>query len=48
MKYINKRTIFTATLGLLLFAVSCEKDLEREPITDVTSASVYKDFNKCT
>ena len=44
MKYINKRTIFTATLGLLLFAVSCEKDLEREPITDVTSASVYKDF----
>lgn len=46
MKYLNisKKAIFAGTLGLLLFTVSCEKDLEREPITEVTSASVYKDF----
>lgn len=46
MKYLNIRTktIFAGALGLLLFTASCEKDLEIEPITEVTSASVYKDF----
>lgn len=44
MKFINKKTIFSALFGLSLLAVSCHKDLEREPITDVTNASVYKDF----
>jgi hypothetical protein len=46
MKYLNikTKTIFAGALGLLLFTASCEKDLEIEPITEVTSASVYKDF----
>lgn len=44
MKSFNKKTIISATLGLLLFATSCEKDLQIEPTIDVTSAVVYKDF----
>lgn len=44
MKFINKKTIFSALFGISLLAVSCHKDLEREPITDVTNASVYKNF----
>lgn len=42
---IKSRTrIAVFALGSLFTALSCVNDLEREPITDVTSASVYKDF----
>ncbi|WP_277110850.1 RagB/SusD family nutrient uptake outer membrane protein [Chryseobacterium taklimakanense] len=48
MKLFNKKskTIFTAVLGLSLTfsTVSCVQDLEREPITDTTSANLFKDF----
>lgn len=40
---IKTKTILTAALALFL-TTSCVEDLEREPITDVTSASVFKDF----
>jgi hypothetical protein len=43
-KYINK-TIFSAGLTAVLFLTSCENDLNRMPETEVTSASVYADFN---
>lgn len=43
-KYINKK-IFTAGLTAVLFLSSCEKDLDRMPESEVTSASVYADFN---
>ena len=35
--------LITASLGLLLLTTSCTKDLNRSPITDETSESVYKD-----
>lgn len=35
----------TAGLAVSLLLVSCEKDLERLPQTEITSASVYADFN---
>lgn len=44
---IKSKTILGAALGLgLAFSsISCVKDLEREPITEVTSVSLFKDFN---
>ncbi|KFF74967.1 membrane protein [Chryseobacterium sp. P1-3] len=39
-----KNIVLPLSAVFLLTATSCVKDLEREPITDVTSASVYKDF----
>lgn len=43
-KYINKK-IFTAGIVAALSLTSCEKDLDRMPESEVTSASVYADFN---
>lgn len=43
-KYFNK-TIFAASLTAVVFLTSCENDLDRMPETEVTSASVYSDFN---
>lgn len=43
-KYFNK-TIAAASLTAVLFLTSCENDLDRLPQTEVTSASVYADFN---
>ena len=43
-KYINK-IIFTAGITAVLFLTSCESDLDRMPETEITSASVYADFN---
>ncbi|AZB25720.1 RagB/SusD family nutrient uptake outer membrane protein [Chryseobacterium bernardetii] len=40
-----KNIVLPLSAVFLLTATSCVKDLEREPITDVTSASVYKDFS---
>ncbi len=48
MKYFNiksKSVIAAIAVGSLFFNISCLSDLEREPITDVTSASVFKDFS---
>ena len=46
MKKIKYNKISAAVVLLGLFtATSCVNDLEQTPITDVTSASVYKDFN---
>lgn len=42
-KYINK-TIFTAGIMAVLCLSSCEKDLDRMPESEITSASVYADF----
>ncbi|MFT3948224.1 MAG: RagB/SusD family nutrient uptake outer membrane protein [Agriterribacter sp.] len=42
LKYIKNRLLLPL---LLVFAVSCSKDLNRKPFYDVTSASVYADFN---
>ncbi|MCQ4034366.1 RagB/SusD family nutrient uptake outer membrane protein [Kaistella montana] len=41
---ITKNTIAAALLGLTLTATSCVNDLRQEPITEVTAASLYKDF----
>ncbi|MCG2792652.1 MAG: RagB/SusD family nutrient uptake outer membrane protein [Weeksellaceae bacterium] len=43
---IKKFKIITAAVafGLLFSSTSCVNDLEQEPITDVTSASVFADF----
>ncbi|WP_051289080.1 RagB/SusD family nutrient uptake outer membrane protein [Chryseobacterium daeguense] len=41
---LTRNIILTAAVVGLLSATSCVKDLEREPITDVTSASIFKDF----
>ncbi|RQP14765.1 MAG: RagB/SusD family nutrient uptake outer membrane protein [Chryseobacterium sp.] len=41
---INSKILTVAAACLLTFT-SCEKDLDREPITEVTSASMYADFN---
>lgn len=42
-KYINK-TIFATGITAVLFLTSCEKDLDRMPETEITSASVYANF----
>ena len=39
-----KNILLAASMIGLLSATSCVNDLEREPITDTTSANVYKDF----
>ncbi|AYO57273.1 RagB/SusD family nutrient uptake outer membrane protein [Chryseobacterium sp. 6424] len=41
---ITKNTITAAILGLTLTVTSCVEDLRQEPITEVTAASLYKDF----
>ena len=41
---IRRNTIITAILGLTLTVSSCVEDLRQEPITEVTAASLYKDF----
>lgn len=42
---INFRTLTTAAvLSLMFISTSCVKDLEQEPPTGLTSASVFKDF----
>jgi len=40
-----KNIVLPLSAAFLLTTTSCVKDLEREPITDVTSASIYKDFS---
>lgn len=45
MKFLIKHKLMTAGLAVSLLLVSCEKDLERLPQTEITSASVYSDFN---
>lgn len=45
MKFTIKHKLMTAGLAVSLLLVSCEKDLERLPQTEITSASVYADFN---
>lgn len=43
---IKFKSITTAiSFAALLATSSCTQDLEREPITDVTSASIFSDFN---
>ena len=37
--------IAALVLGLSLTSVACVDDLRQEPITEITSASLYKDFN---
>lgn len=44
LKFNIKNIAQAAFLGLLLTSTSCVRDLEQVPITDVTSASVFKDF----
>lgn len=41
---IRKNTIAAAVLGLTLTLGSCVDDLRQEPVTEVTAASLYKDF----
>ena len=41
---IKKISLIAAFLGLSLTASSCVDDLRQEPITEITSASLYKDF----
>jgi hypothetical protein len=44
-KLIFKKIIPAVATGILLFsAISCVNDLEKTPITDVTSVSVFSDF----
>lgn len=47
MNFLNKKYLKAVALSVLFFgaAISCEKDLDREPITGQTSVSVYNDFN---
>lgn len=42
---IKRISIIAAFLGLSLTASSCVDDLRQEPITEITSASLYKDFD---
>ncbi len=44
---IKSKTLVAVSLGLLLSTstISCINDLKQEPITEITSASLYKDFN---
>ncbi|SDF60809.1 RagB/SusD family nutrient uptake outer membrane protein [Epilithonimonas hungarica] len=41
---IKNSVIATAILGASLIITSCVDDLKQEPITEVTAASLYKDF----
>jgi len=41
---INRISIAAVVLGLSLTLGSCIDDLRQEPVTDITSASIYKDF----
>lgn len=41
---ITRNTITAAILGLTLTVTSCVDDLRQEPVTEVTAASLYKDF----
>lgn len=41
---IKRLSIIAAFLGLSLTASSCVDDLRQEPITEITSASLYKDY----
>src|SRR5687767_15170575 len=42
----NKNFLAKLTvIGALLFFVSCKKYLDQQPITDVTTATVFKDVN---
>lgn len=41
----TKRSIAALVLGLSLTLTSCVDDLRQEPITEITSASLFKDFN---
>lgn len=41
---IRKNTIIAAVLGMTLTLSSCIDDLRQEPVTDITAASLYKDF----
>ncbi|MDV3752237.1 RagB/SusD family nutrient uptake outer membrane protein [Elizabethkingia anophelis] len=47
MKFFNSinRKLLVAGVVMLLGVTSCEKDLDRLPITDINSASVYADFS---
>ena len=38
-------SIAAAILGSSLMMTSCVDDLRQEPITEITAASLYKDFN---
>lgn len=40
-----KNIVLPLSAAFLLTTASCVQDLEREPITDVTSVSIYKDFS---
>ncbi len=42
---ITKTSIAALVLGFSLTMTSCVDDLRQEPITEITSASLYKDFN---
>jgi len=45
-KYLYKKIIVgSLTLGTLITAISCTRDLEREPSLGLTSAVLYKDFS---
>src|SRR5690606_29607511 len=41
---ITRNTIAAALLGLTLTVSSCVDDLRQEPVTEITAASLYKDF----
>lgn len=43
-KYINQISIVVLSLGLLSSSTGCTDDLRQEPITELTGASLYKDF----
>ena len=44
-KYINRKlSIAAVVLGLAFSTQSCINDLRQEPITEITAASIYKDF----
>ena len=47
MKIMKRKNInsFLLSLVLLLLASSCSKDLDRTPFYDITTASVFTDFN---
>lgn len=45
MNFRYKKSISVAVMALALTMTSCESDLNRDPITDVTSVSVYSNFN---
>ncbi len=42
---INKHALLAMFLGLTLSTQSCTDDLKQEPVTEITAASLYKDFS---